>query len=105
MVGGKVMAVNYQKTGRVVLPPDTQVPEVAETIVPTPPAVDTLSAIQGWDPPPSDIFLALLSGDVASRGLSWYANQTQSNISTRVKTLKKTAKEIENAFYADGPVH
>ncbi len=98
------MAVNYTKTGRVELPPDTKVDEVTETIIPISPVVTTSSAIQGWDPPPSAIFLALLSGDVASRGLSWYANQTQSNISTRVKTLKKTAKEIENAFYADGPV-
>ena len=99
------MAVNYTKTGRVELPPDTKVGDVVEIsqAVP-PPVVDVSSTIVWPSATPSAIFLALLSGDVASRGLSWYANQTQSNISTRVKTLKKTAKEIENAFYADGPV-
>jgi len=99
------MAVNYTKTGRVELPPDTKVGDVVEITQTAPPVVDVSSGILQMAEPPSAIFLALLSGDVASRGLSWYANQTQSNISTRVKTLKKTAKEIENAFYADGPVH
>lgn len=103
------MAVNYTKTGRVELPPDTRVGDVVEITQTVPPVVDVpvvdvSSEIFLPPDPPSAIFLALLSGDVASRGLSWYANQTQSNISTRVKTLKKTAKEIENAFYADGPV-
>jgi len=98
------MAVNYTKTGRVELPPDTRVGDVVEITQTVPPVVDVSSGIFLPPDPPSAIFLALLSGDVASRGLSWYANQTQSNISTRVKTLKKTAKEIENAFYADGPV-
>lgn len=99
------MAVNYQKTGRVELPPKVEPEEVVVEPARTIPPEVTPSVTTQWpDPPPSDIFLALLSGDVASRGLSWYANQTQSNISTRVKTLKKTAKEIENAFYADGPV-
>lgn len=99
------MAVNYTKTGRVELPPDTKVGDVVEITQTVPPVVNVASEIFLPPDSPSAIFLALLSGDVASRGLSWYANQTQSNISTRVKTLKKTAKEIENAFYADGPVH
>lgn len=68
--------------------------------IPTPAAV--VVALEPT-PVPSPIFLALLAGEVANRGISWYAAQSASNVKTRITLLKKTAKEIENAYAATVP--
>lgn len=42
---------------------------------------------------PSPVFSALLAGEIANRGLGWYANAGHTQ-ATRVALLKKTEQEI-----------